>query len=113
MQEEKPNQREQFKMPKERISKYFAPGTPAQKMGMIPEGFNTIHLPEAEYLMFQGQPFREEDYCEAIRTVQAAMDSYDPSLIGYCWDDENPRIQLEPRGQRGYIELRAVRRVQK
>lgn len=32
MQEEKPNQKEQFKMPKERISKYFAPGTPAQKM---------------------------------------------------------------------------------
>ena len=25
-----------------------------------------IHLPEAEYLMFHGQPFREEDYCEAI-----------------------------------------------
>ena len=32
MQEEKPNQRKQFKMPKERISKYFAPGTPAQKI---------------------------------------------------------------------------------
>ena len=32
MQEEKPNQREQFKIPKERISKYFAPGTPAQKI---------------------------------------------------------------------------------
>lgn len=32
MQEEKSNQREQFKMPKERISKYFAPGTPAQKI---------------------------------------------------------------------------------
>ena len=32
MQEEKPNQREQFKMPKERISKCFAPGTPAQKI---------------------------------------------------------------------------------
>ena len=32
MQEEKPNQREQFKMPKERISKYFAPGTLAQKI---------------------------------------------------------------------------------
>lgn len=32
MQEEKPNQSEQFKMPKERISKYFAPGTPAQKI---------------------------------------------------------------------------------
>ena len=82
-------------------------------MGMIPEGFDTIHLPETEYLMFQGQPFREEDYCEAIRIVQAAMNSYDPSVIGYRWDDESPRIQMEPRGQRGYIELRAVRRIQK
>ena len=78
--------------------------------GMIPEGFDTIHLPEAEYLMFQGQPFCEEDYCEAISIVQTAMDSYDPSVIGFRWDDENPRIQLEPRGRRGYIELRAVRR---
>lgn len=32
MQEEKPNQKEQFRMPKERISRFFAPGTPAQKM---------------------------------------------------------------------------------
>lgn len=32
MQEEKPNQVEQFKIPKERISKYFSPGTPAEKM---------------------------------------------------------------------------------
>ena len=32
MQEEKPNQKEQFKIPKERISKYFAPGTPVQKI---------------------------------------------------------------------------------
>lgn len=32
IQEEKPNQKEQFKMSKERISKYFVPGTPAQKI---------------------------------------------------------------------------------
>ena len=32
MQEEKPNQIEQFKMPKAKISKFFAPGTSAQKM---------------------------------------------------------------------------------
>ena len=32
MQEEKPNQKEQFRMPKERISRFFAPGTPVQKM---------------------------------------------------------------------------------
>ena len=61
--------------------------------------------------MFQGQPFREEDDCEAIQTVQQAMDGYDPGVIGYRWDDGNPRIQLEPRGERGYIELRAVRKI--
>ena len=79
--------------------------------GAVPEGFDVIRLPEAEYLMFQGEPFREEDYCEAIQAVQQAMDRYDPAVIGYQWDDENPRIQLEPRGERGYIELRAVKKL--
>jgi len=32
MQEEKPNQVEQFKLPKEKISRFFAPGTPVQKI---------------------------------------------------------------------------------
>lgn len=32
LEEEKPNQKVQFKIPQERISKYFAPGTPAQKI---------------------------------------------------------------------------------
>lgn len=32
MQEEKPNQKEQFRIPRERISKYFPPGTPAKSM---------------------------------------------------------------------------------
>ena len=32
MKEEKPNQKEQFKIPKEKLSRYFAPGTPAQKI---------------------------------------------------------------------------------
>ncbi|MDY4542386.1 MAG: AraC family transcriptional regulator [Candidatus Ventricola sp.] len=81
--------------------------------GIVPEGFDTIRLPEAEYLMFQGPPFAEEDYCEAIRAVQHAADGYDPTPIGYRWDEENPRIQLEPRGERGYIELRPVRRIEK
>ena len=99
--------------------RYRAPGTSVYVQGVevscdyagaIPEGFDVIALPEAEYLMFQGEPFCEEDYCEAIAAVQRAMDRYDPSVIGYEWDDENPRIQLEPKGERGYIELRAVKR---
>ncbi|MDY4975627.1 MAG: helix-turn-helix transcriptional regulator [Clostridia bacterium] len=79
--------------------------------GALPEGFDLIDLPEAHYLMFQGEPFLEEDYCEAIAQVQHSMDIYDPSVIGFQWDDEVPRIQLEPRGERGYIELRAVKRL--
>jgi len=77
--------------------------------GLVPEGFDVIDLPAAKYLMFQGEPFDEEDYCEAIEAVQASMDRYDPSVIGRAWDDANPRIQLEPIGTRGYIELRAVK----
>ena len=77
--------------------------------GPEPEGFDVIDLPAATYLMFQCETFAEEDYCEAIDSLQAAMDKYDPSVIGYRWDDTNPRIQLEPIGKRGYIELRAVK----
>lgn len=99
--------------------KYREPNTSVYVQGVealpddevkIPEGFDIIELPEAEYLVFQGEPFREEDYCQAILAVQHSMNQYDPTLIGYEWDDENPRIQLEPRGERGYIELRAVKR---
>ncbi|MEG1027411.1 MAG: AraC family transcriptional regulator, partial [Oscillospiraceae bacterium] len=27
----------------------------------------------------------------------------------YVWDKENPRIQLEPIGARGYIEMLAIK----
>lgn len=77
--------------------------------GVIPEGFDVIELPCAKYLMFQGEPFDEENYCEAIEAIQKSMDKYDPTVIGYAWDNENPRIQLEPIGTRGYIELKAIK----
>lgn len=79
--------------------------------GIIPDGFDTITLPKSEYLVFQGEPFDEEDYCYAIEALWKAADKYDPSIIGYEWDDSNPHIQLEPKGKRGYIELRPVKRL--
>ncbi|MDO5561101.1 MAG: AraC family transcriptional regulator [Oscillospiraceae bacterium] len=82
---------------------------PADYTGIIPEGFDIIELPAADYLMFQGEPFAEEDYETAITAVQQSMKKYDPSVIGYEWDDSNPAIQLEPRGERGYIEMKAVK----
>lgn len=78
---------------------------------VIPEGFEMIELPAAKYLMFQGEPFAEEDYCEAIIALRRSVEKYDPSVIGYAWDETNPRIQLEPIGTRGYIELCPVRPV--
>ena len=60
--------------------------------------------------MFQGEPFEEINYCEAIEQVWEAIKKYDPKLIGYEWDNENPRIQLEPIGTRGYIELLPVKK---
>ena len=77
--------------------------------GKIPDGFDVINLPAAEYLMFQGEPFAEENFGIAIEEVQSAIKKYDPSVIGYKWDSDNPRIQLEPIGSRGYIELLAIK----
>ena len=71
----------------------------------VPEGFDMIELPAAKYLMFKGEPFAEEDYCEAIEEVQASIAKYDPAIFEAQWDAGNPRIQLEPIGTRGYIEL--------
>ena len=76
----------------------------------IPEGFDIITLPEADYMMFQGEPFLEEEYCQAIEEVQEAIGKYNPQMVGYVWDELNPRIQLEPIGKRGYIEMVAVKK---
>ena len=97
---------------------YIKPGTSQYVQGVevaedytgeIPDGFDVIELPKAQYLMFQGEPFQEEDYQQAIAEIWEAEKNYDPSLIGYQWDDLNPRIQLEPIGTRGYIELVPIR----
>ena len=81
--------------------------------GQIPEGFDVIELPKCSYMMFQSEPFAEEDFEEAILQVWEAIKKYNPETVGYCWDDSNPRIQLEPIGTRGYIEMRAVLQKQK
>lgn len=99
-------------------SKYRIPNTseyvqgvevPLTYCGEIPEGFEVIELPKCKYMMFQGEPFQEEDFGEAIEQVGNAIRKYQPEVHGYCWDDENPRIQLEPVGSRGYIELHPVK----
>ena len=79
--------------------------------GQIPEGFDVIELPKCKYLLFQGEPFEEENFGEAIQQVWDAIKKYNPESIGYVWDDSNPRIQLEPVGTRGYMELHPVKSI--
>lgn len=99
-------------------AKLIAPGTseyvqgvevPVTYDGVVPDGLDVIVLPAAKYLMFKGEPFDEEDYCKAIEDVQTAISKYDPAVIGAQWDTSNPRIQLEPVGTRGYIELLPIK----
>lgn len=84
---------------------------PKDYKGEVPDGFEVISLPAAKYLSFQGEPFAEENFGEAIEEVQRAIGKYNPSVIGCEWDEENPRIQLEPVGSRGYIELAAIKKI--
>lgn len=79
--------------------------------GKVPEGFEIIDLPAATYLLFRGEPFADEDYEVAITEIWDAEKKYNPEFIGFKWDDKNPRIQLEPRGERGYIELVPVKKI--
>ena len=78
--------------------------------GPIPEGFEIIDLPASTFLLFRGEPFAEENYVAAITEIWDAEKKYNPDFIGYEWDDKNPRIQLEPVGDRGYIELVPVKK---
>lgn len=79
--------------------------------GEIPEGFDVIDLPASTYLLFRGEPFAEENYEEAIKEIWDAEKKYNPEFIGFKWDESNPRIQLEPIGERGYIELLPVKKI--
>lgn len=99
-------------------NEYIKPGTseyvqgvevPADFSSDIPDGFDVIDLPKGKYIMFQGEPFDEEYYGEAIGQVWAAIEKFDPQTICYQWDPSQPRIQLEPIGTRGYIELRPIK----
>jgi len=99
--------------------KYVKPGTsvyvqgvevPLDYDGPIPEGFDVMELPEAQYLLFQGEPFEEENFGQAISEIWQAQEKFDPARMGLEWDEENPKIQLEPRGERGYMDLKAVKK---
>ena len=84
----------------------------ADYAGEVPAGFEVIALPACKMLVFQGPPFEDKDFEQAIASLWDVMKSYRPETYGFRWADEDgPRFQLRPEGYRGYIEGRAVRQV--
>jgi AraC-like DNA-binding protein len=80
--------------------------------GIVPDGFELITLPACKMMVFQGQPFEDEYFDEAITSLWEVMNRYNPELYGFEWADEDaPRFQMEPQGYRGYIEARPVRQI--
>ena len=85
---------------------------PDNYAGEIPEGFELIDLPPCKMMVFQGQPFDNKKFGEAIEELWEVMKNYNPEIYGFKWADEDgPRFQLAPMGYRGYIEARPVRQL--
>jgi len=85
---------------------------PIDYQGLIPEGFDLIELEPCKMMVFQGEPFDEENFESAIYDIWNTMKKYNPEVYGFKWaDQDGPRFQLEPRGYRGYIEARPVRSI--
>ncbi|PKM85036.1 MAG: AraC family transcriptional regulator [Firmicutes bacterium HGW-Firmicutes-11] len=83
---------------------------PRNYAGEIPEGFEIIELEPCKMMVFQGEPYEDENFEEAIDELWQIMKTYNPEIYGFEWaDDDGPRFQLEPQGYRGYIEARPVR----
>ncbi len=75
----------------------------------IPEGYELLELPPCTMMIFQGEPYEDSTFMEAIGEVMRHIDQFDPTLYGYRWAPESaPRFQLAPMGYRGYIEARPV-----
>ena len=83
---------------------------PLDWKGMIPDGLELVDFGPAMMMIFQGEPYDDEDFQDAVGSMMEKIDKFDPTLYGFAWaPDSAPRFQMEPQGWRGYIEARPVR----
>ncbi len=77
----------------------------------IPDGFELITLPPCTMMVFQGEPYDDENFMDAIGEIWEHIEKFNPEIYGYKWAPEDaPRFQLAPMGYRGYIEAKPVRK---
>lgn len=83
---------------------------PADYTGTLPEGFDVIDLAPCKLLVFQGEPYNDEDFETAVGLCMDRISSFNPEVYGYQYAPElAPRMQLSPQGWRGYIEMLPVK----
>jgi len=83
---------------------------PGDYAGEVPEGFDVIGLAPCKMLVFQGEPYDDENFEEAVGLCMERIEKFNPEVYGYRFaDDLAPRMQLVPLGWRGYIEMRPVK----
>lgn len=85
---------------------------PADYQGTIPEGFDVIDLEPCLLLVFQGEPYDDEYYEEAVGLCMEQIKKFNPEVYGYRYAPQlAPKMQLAPMGWRGYIELHPIEKV--
>ncbi len=83
---------------------------PFDYAGEIPNGFDVIDLEPCKLLVFQGEPYDDEYYQEAVGLCMGLFGKFNPEVYGYQYADElAPKMQLAPMGWRGYIEMRPIK----
>lgn len=85
---------------------------PLDYNNVVPKGYELIELPSCNMMVFQGEPYNDDDFQEAISEVWDHIDKFNPNIYGYSFAPEAaPRFQLAPMGYRGYIEARPVAKI--
>jgi hypothetical protein len=82
---------------------------PEEYAGFVPEGLDLMELAPCKMLVFQGQPYADEEMSESVLTCMEAIETFNPKVYGYAYAPHlAPRMQLSPEGWRGYIEMRPI-----
>lgn len=85
---------------------------PADDRGTVPDGFDVLNLEPCKLLIFQGEPYNDEDFSAAVGVCMERIVLFNPEVYGFQYAPELcPRMQLSPQGWRGYIEMKPVRSI--
>ena len=85
-------------IPKETSQYVQGVEVPADYSGQVPEGYDIIDLKPCKMIIFQGPPFKDEEFGDAIENLWKVMKTYNPEIYGFSWaDDDAPRFKWNLR----------------